>query len=57
MKTNSKAISFVSLLALIASVILAVGIKTEPVAALSNCDAAQFVSDVTVPMAREFTGE
>ena len=54
MKTNSKAISFVSLLALIASLVLAVGIKTEPVAALSNCDAAQFVSDVTVPDGTSF---
>ena len=54
MKTSSKAISFFSMLALIASLILALGVKVQPVAALSSCDAAQFITDVTVPDGTSF---
>ncbi|HUH99226.1 MAG TPA: NBR1-Ig-like domain-containing protein [Anaerolineales bacterium] len=49
MHRSSKAITFVSLLALIASSFQVIGVQAQKAAALSYCDQAQFVTDVTVP--------
>jgi len=54
MKPNTKAIPFVVLLSLIFSLVSAGGIITEPAKAASYCNAAQFVTDVTVPDGTSF---
>ncbi|HUI88847.1 MAG TPA: NBR1-Ig-like domain-containing protein [Anaerolineales bacterium] len=54
MQTSSKAISFFSMLAIITSLILTAAVNVQPAAALSSCDAAQFVTDVTVPDGTSF---
>jgi Ig-like domain from next to BRCA1 gene len=54
MKPNIKAVPFIVLLIIILSSLVAGSAQAEPAKARSYCDAAQFVTDVTVPDGTSF---
>ncbi len=54
MKPNIKALPFIVLLVIILSSLVAGSAEAEPAKARSYCDAAQFVTDVTVPDGTSF---
>ena len=54
MKPNIKAVPFIILLVIILSSLVAGSAQAEPAKARSYCDAAQFVTDVTVPDGTSF---